>query len=133
MDKVWLVTTGSYSDFHVVGVFSSKKKARALLDTLKGGSIREYTLDPFIAELNEGLNIYHVEMKPDGEVITVREEAAGSWSYDLALLGTDEPLRKWYSDTKRKDIVLDKTVFARDAMHAVKIVNEMRVQWLAKR
>lgn len=51
MNKVYVVTIGDYSDYHIVGVFADKDLAQKYVDRYKGGSsynqpqIEEYELD----------------------------------------------------------------------------------------
>lgn len=131
MSKVFLVSTGSYSDYRIVGVFSSEEKAKAIAGILKEAEVEEKTLDPFVAELNEGLSVYSVRMSPNGDVETVeRHDRDAEYTFDYRLKGTEEPLEllTW----KDRPPVYLKLVFARDEQHAVKIVNELRVQAIAE-
>lgn len=44
--KVWLVTAGDYSDYHVVGVFSTEEKAKAYAALTLDSDVEESELDP---------------------------------------------------------------------------------------
>jgi hypothetical protein len=44
MTKIYAVETGDYSDYSVVGVFSTEEKAKTLADWL-GGDVTEWELD----------------------------------------------------------------------------------------
>ena len=52
MDKVWIIEQGRYSDYGVVGIFSTEDKAKAVCDKINEGdcrdeaSVAERTLDP---------------------------------------------------------------------------------------
>jgi hypothetical protein len=128
---VFAVECGEYSDYHVLGVYSTREKAQAMLNaifrpngdgTYKVGygddqpTIVEWDLDPGVEELQQGYVRFEVEMKRDGEVRHVREQIDGCgvtprfYSHPWAL---------------RAD------VWAKNNNHAVKIVNERRAQMIA--
>ena len=64
---IWVVEEGDYSDYRVVGVFSSEANAKQIAE-LVGGDVAEWPIDPNIAELNQGLHVYLVQMRKDGTV-----------------------------------------------------------------
>lgn len=134
--SVWVIEEGSYSDYHVVGVYSSEENARrvcALMDQKydKPG-VNEWPLDPAIDEINAGLRTYLVQMHEDGTVTECREDQVhpghqpsfcihshpnkdGSLGFgDYVLL-----LQGW-------------GVWAKDCEHAIKITNEKRTQMIAE-
>lgn len=43
--KVYIVSDGEYSDYHICGVFSTKAKAQEFIDSGGGGGIEEHILD----------------------------------------------------------------------------------------
>lgn len=118
---VWVIEDGEYSDYHVVGVFSSRENAELVLGQLKSGEIAEWELDPAVKALNAGLSRYYVQMLRDGTVCESKPEefCADEWEF----LNTSDGypptagLRVW--------------VFAKDEKHAVKIANEKRIQAIA--
>jgi len=50
----YAISTGEYSDYHVVAVFSSKEKADAVLYLFSEASIEEFSLDPEMPEESAG-------------------------------------------------------------------------------
>lgn len=66
MPKCWIIEQGEYSDYHVVGIFSTEENAKHVMERIKQTYkydrpyITERSFDPGIAELNEGLNHYCV-------------------------------------------------------------------------
>jgi len=62
MSKVWVLTVGSYSDYHIVGVCSSKEAAEALAAPTKGSydevEVAEWVLDDLVPRLTVGVDIY---------------------------------------------------------------------------
>jgi hypothetical protein len=66
MASVFVIEQGSYSDYHVVGVFSTRENAETVLAALKAATesyydtpgIAEWPLDPAIDALRAGLKRY---------------------------------------------------------------------------
>ena len=135
MARIWVIEQGSYSDYRVVGVFSSKVNAEVVKGKLSVSfgeepTIAEWTLDPAVDEINAGLTVWLGAMLRDGTV-----EQCVPWEingYDL-----NEDLRIWerasapaYKGQGIQDCLHGK-VWAKDAEHAIKIFNEKRVQLIA--
>lgn len=59
MKTVWVIEQGSYSDYRVVGVFSSEANAKFIADAINvaesydKATIAEWSLDPAVDELPE--------------------------------------------------------------------------------
>ena len=72
MKKCWIIEQGCYSDYRVVGIFSTKENAEKQMARIKQDyeydqpSIEERWLDPGIDELNQGLSQYIVGFDGDG-------------------------------------------------------------------
>ena len=135
---IWVIEQGSYSDYRVVGVFTSKANATAVVEKIKKNeylydepSIAEWPLDPAVDEINAGMSKFRVLMLNDGFVEDIRRTDTDT--YDLAGSAHVWERTKAPAYRGQKDIkdALDATVWATDEQHAIKIVNEMRVQWLA--
>jgi hypothetical protein len=126
---VYLVTVGEYSDYRVVGVFSSRHKAEAFRNEFPfthrysdEPQIEEYPLDPERPLLPDGWQFYRVLMRADGAVTNV-----------LPI-----PFRDAWEDGNRygdrfvwsqDDGIGDTVVAAPDEEGAVKIANERRIRW----
>ena len=136
--SVWVIEQGSYSDYRVVGVYSTKVKAELVCTKVNKGyeyepaTVSEWPLDPGIEAINHGLSPFVVWMLRDGSTEKV-SMCAEDFEYTL----NDKP-RIWrrstalaYQIEKAADC-LTARVFAEDARHAVKIVNEYRTQMIAK-
>jgi hypothetical protein len=119
MAKVYLVSEGSYSDYHICGVFSTEEKARAAMELLADGDMEEFELDP-VSPHPPGMKYWSVQMHADGNVASLRQDSV---SIDSPVNNREAPYGKeayWYFG-----------VWARDREHAVKIANERRIQMLA--
>ena len=135
--SVWVIEKGSYSDYRVVGVYSTEAGARLVCDRINGeasyapATVAEWPLNPGVEAINKGLSPFVVWMLRDGTTEQVR---MALWSSS-----NDKPTI-WRRSTapinKGKAIVppdcLTARVFAKDEAHAIKIVNEYRTQMIAK-
>jgi hypothetical protein len=149
--NVWVVEEGEYSDYHVVGVFSTKEAAQLVWDALNeaGGDPREgpacWTLDPLVDQLRAGLRYYEVKMLVDGTTESCKlEESFSDWE-------TQGPRPPWFAVYKPRvqfarmqkgypgtdysyldtpDYLIAR-VWAKDAQGAVKATNEHRARLIA--
>lgn len=128
--SVWAIEEGEYSDYRVVGVFSSEANANQVSDLI-GGEVSQWLLDPAITELNQGLRIYRVQMQKDGTVDHC--ECQTFDSYAITTMGVSMWRRSQAPAYKGKGVqdVLSAKVWAKNATHAVKITNEHRAQFIA--
>jgi hypothetical protein len=135
MPTVWVVEQGSYSDYRVVGVFSSEANAKQIADALGGdtrdATVAEWPIDPVINELRQGFKRYLVDMRKDGT--TERCEPFEISGYDLA-----GSVRMWrrtqapaYRGKPDKPDILQADIWAKDETHAIKIANEHRTRMIA--
>jgi hypothetical protein len=135
--SVWVIEKGSYSDYRVVGVYTSEEKARIVCDAINKtdgeydeAEIAEWPLDPAADEINQGMTQYLVYMRRDGTAERCEPRS-------LSAYGIGEQSYIW----KRSDArafqgvavadVLVSTVFATDEKHAIKVANERRMQMIA--
>lgn len=127
MTTVYVVTQGSYSDYHIVGIYSTREVAEAAAgaETSYRGKpqIEEFDLDPFAEQLHQGLRRFKVAMDREGKSVVAR----------ITVSPNDEALDDLDTDGEvdRVDGVLRLLVWARDDQHAAKIVNEKRAQIVA--
>lgn len=136
---VWIIEHGSYSDYRVVGIYSSHQKAQRVADYLNSGdsawstaTVRERPLDPAVDAINAGYMCYVVNMLRDGTV--ERVVASPIDAYDIE---EHSRVRVWerskapaYRDKNVPDC-LSGHVLAKNEEHAIKIVNERRTQMIA--
>jgi hypothetical protein len=115
MPSVWMLDTGDYSDYHVVAICSTEKKAWELHTALGMNS----RLDG----INQGLKIYEVAMEWDGTTTHCEEQVIDTYNAGRTNGWPDE-----YAPYRFPVTVY---VWAKDEQHAVKIVNEKRTQAIA--
>jgi hypothetical protein len=117
MSTVYLVTKGEYSDYRVIGAFSSNDLAEKASEYFASeNDIEEFELDSSVPNTN-GYLLFSVCMAKDGEAMWIdREDCSTSHIWDW---------RPWAARG------VSFTMWATDEKHAVKIANERRVQLIA--
>lgn len=129
--KIYIITAGKYSDYHIVGVAESKEVADELLSKYNGlesPSIEEYKINSKndILEI-QNKNYYIVRMDREGN--SDSEEWEGCYTdidkeIELSYLGR-------FSKIHPNTPAMIMYVWANNLTHAVKIANEKRVQMIA--
>lgn len=124
---VYAATSGSYSDYSVDAIFSTKARAQAYREAFPKrdwNEIEEYVIDQWSTEIERGLIHYNVVMYKDGEVRTVERSeysCADGHKVYWSMQAYWRPTKPWANFW----------VWAKDEKHAVKIANERRVQDIA--
>ena len=132
MDKIYLVTRGEYSDYEVIGAFSTEEKAQAVVDAINTNE--EYYRD---AEI-EVLPLDSIEVKPGCKIYDVRMSKEGDTDVRTLYYPSDSVGRTEFRFTTgwngwKKGVYLVVTRYVETPEHVVKIANELRTQWLAQR
>jgi hypothetical protein len=135
--KVWVIEQGEYSDYRVVGVFSSYENAKLIADAINGydgssddAEIREWDMDPAVSEIRKGLKRYFIHMERNGDVVRCDPQSVSTYSLVNKFYVWRRSTAPAYIGQNKSDL-LDATVWARDGKHAVKIANEKRSQMIA--
>jgi hypothetical protein len=130
MANIYLVTHGSYSDYSIVGAFSTEANAEEFRKRVcPEGEIEPYEVDDWLPQIRDGLRLFTVRMAADGTVEKVEESNAGVYDdprYHLEKTREQPSPEIWYGK-----VLLVGYMFARDEKHAVKIMNDRRTQYLA--
>lgn len=114
--KVFVVTQGDYSDYHILAVFSTREKAEEYAQA-REAEIEEFELDAMPTTGELGLAWYYVSMDRDGDT---------HW---VACLKDNQ-----FNNAPRTELGVNRMsvhVAAKSKEHAVKIANERRVQLIA--
>jgi hypothetical protein len=136
MKIIYAVSSGSYSDYRIDALFSSRKLAEDFMATITDGDyndIEEYEIDPPTVDLmRRGYSVWRVHMLKDGT--TERVERMGNDKYDVTNMGHRIWERTKAPAYKGKGIpdILTSSVWAKTEQQAVKIVNEKRTQMIAE-
>ena len=113
MKKIFIVTSGSHSDYTIEGVFENADEAKRVSKLIFEGRVEEYPLNQ--SSDNSFLYPWRVWMEEDGKVLdsSLRIEAKRKAEY------------------KTGGGYIDAYVLARDKEHAIKIVNDWRTRKIA--
>lgn len=137
MNTIWVIES-SYSDYRrVVGVYSTKEGAELVCARIneeknyERATVAEWPLDPGVEAINQGLALFTVWMLRDG---TTEKCVQDDDDFEYIL---NDSLTIWrrsgapaYRGQNVQDCLIGR-VFAKDSVHAIKIVNERRVQMIA--
>jgi len=125
MSNVYVVTHGSYSDYIIEAVFSTREKAERFQGE-RECEIEEWELDPEVYDFPPGHQRYCVTMRKDGA-----SEVQKDWEPTPTLsLSTTASLRRDYISL-RSGVYVSVLCVAKDEQHAVKIANEQRAGLIA--
>lgn len=118
--KIYVITRGNYSDYHIVTATVDPARAEAIRklydDRYAKARVEVFDSDSFIPLL-EGQQRFLIYFRANGDVYYTTSDMKG-----------DEPdVKEYYSGDLRV------TCFARDLDHAVKIASERRAQYLAQK
>ncbi len=119
---IYIVTSGEYSDYRIDGCFTLEKDAlkyiKCFLSQEDVVRVEKHLLNPVLKEMNKDYKCYFVRMNKDGDVDELYQT-----NFDGASCLVE------YRFDRSGCLYLD--CLARDEKHAVKIVNEKRIQILA--
>ncbi len=119
MSMVYIVSDGSYSDYHILGIYDTAEKAASAREIYNADNdVQEMELN-FVPESPPGLVSWHVNIQKDG----CTAKACRRGPLDP---GEGEPL----FDVNQ---IMTIAVWAKDETHAIKVANEKRIQALALR
>ena len=121
MTKVYLVTDGWYSDYRVLGVYSTKARADKARELFNAGN----DVDPIeidaTPERPRGMLKWVVMMDRNGNTEDVKRESCE----------VDRTQVRVYLPWKAEVVLMSAHIWAKDEAHAVKIANEWRTRIIA--
>lgn len=122
---IYAVNRGSYSDYRIVALFTTKNKAKEYMKFVTDdyyNDIEEYELNPKIVDLvKRGYSIWLILMLKDGTTELIERHNFSRYeSYE------DFQIRK-----RSIENCLQAKVIAKTEKQAIKITNEHRVQMIA--
>ena len=120
--KIWVVTSGDYSDYSISCVFSTKKLAKLFIKEKDNDRYRleEYTLNfpnVVLDKLRNGYKRYETSMAKDGFVNECK-------------ITTEIDDRDYFMGNNN---LLYNFTWSKSTKHAIKITNEVRVQLIANK
>jgi hypothetical protein len=128
MAKVYVITKGCYSDYHICAVTLDKEKAERLRKLFDGGSMDEARIEEWDTEqhvdLLSGRKPYFVLFRENGDVLSVTEDEYCIEYFEPKIFVFHH---RYYGD------VLKTAVYADSREAAVKIAAEKRAKYLAEK
>lgn len=123
--KIYVVTSGEYSDYGINALFSTKELAQLFIDKFtvarkrsEFNEIMEAEVDEMESDLRSDRKPFNINMKRDGE-ITYCESGGTYGTYDGVI-----KIHYFHKD------LLEISLFADDKEQAIKIANEKRLKYL---
>lgn len=139
---VWSIESGSYSDYKVHGVYSTKAKAEAMLVWMNAhgmatddGVIEERDLDEYVEMARLGYSRWDVRMHKNGDVISAElddDDHRYSMEESVRIISqlTFGGVRVVAEGGLPPHLLAE--IWARDREHAIKITNERRLIMIAE-
>lgn len=119
--KVWICSDGSYSDYSVRSVYSTKEAADLISKAYDWNEPEEFELDSAMPDqVRDGYFYYGVTMRADGDTTRVHTTEPSPWDADRW-----DVVRGFPGGWSGRQ--LQAHCWARDKEHAIKIVNERRI------
>jgi hypothetical protein len=128
MDKVYIVTTGCYSDYAISAVFSTEEKAKKYCrynddnqeDGIESGdyTVNEWDIDKDVPDMPKDMFPYEVKMDRDVD-------------YLLCEKISFERIQSNDKKTIFENNMMYTRMLAMDEEHAIKIANERRAMFIA--
>lgn len=123
MAKVYVITAGSYSDYHICAVTLDPQKAETLKKfydktEYDEAGIEEYDADYYYDRIASGYTMYLVQFDSDGEAHWIRDNRSPDDE------NVYETCNGYYVNV---------TVWAKDKESAIKIAAEKRAKYLAEK
>lgn len=134
MTSVYIVEQGIYSDYRVVGIYSTQENADYIAEKMNASEsydqaiVKERPLDPAVEQMRAGLSNYTVQMFKDG---TVKQSWTNTSGDIFAPDYLEEVDMETINGTARGPNYLQASVWATDDKHAIKMTNDHRIQLLA--
>lgn len=127
MNKVFVVTSGTYSDYSIDSIFTTRELAQSFIDSFNSEwntmEIEEWDLDPNKNHINQKRKPYFLRINKNGDVSDLElSDNASGFKQDMP-----QAEISYTRDLEWMNI----KCFARNKNHAVKIAGEIRAQILA--
>ena len=121
MASVYLVTAGEYSDYHIIGAFSTEELAEKWIERYdESAGIEEYEVDELQPTLRPEYAPYHVEILMETADVVKVEKKEDSYA------GTDVETSSWLIGKHNQFKRLTVECWAKSEEHAAKIAMEQR-------
>lgn len=124
MTTAYILTEGEYSDYHIIGVYSTEELAKKAQFVYADSQIEEYQLDN-VPDYPPGMKAWYVNINANKPEKPGCSQMSPGW-------GTKIPFESEYTDhTGRSNYLV--YCWAVDEEHAIKIAQDKFYQHLAQR
>ncbi len=126
MTNIYVITSGDYSDYRIIGVYDDLEIAQKIENSMEGARdnyrLESYELNQLQDKWDSGRKPFEVEMVRSGDSkVRISEDFTNM--VELVLV---DPGKQVFSNPVDTEKYLIGDVWAKDEQHAVKIVNEKR-------
>lgn len=126
MAKVYVVTKGCYSDYHICAVTLDKEKAERLRKLFDGGGWDEACVEEYDTKTHEGFlsgrKPYCVSFRKNGDLYSVDEKTCGIEYFAPGIV-----------EYPKHEGCLSVNLYAKNENAAIKIAAEKRAKYLAEK
>jgi hypothetical protein len=128
---IYVVTTGEYSDYGIVAMFTTKEDAQRFIDVCgerpysSFNDIEEYELDASVPQIRKGFSPWWVQMDEHGNTFNAEVNTFGKGI-------VRKPDDEFRGATRLRERWFNWYGWSKDREHALKIANEHRIGLLAK-
>lgn len=115
--KIYVITKGSYSDYHICTVSTNQKNAEKLQkifsDKWDQAMIEEYESDQYLTETESGMELYKCVMEKDGTILAdmsiISLDCMDDYDFQVRYLANKYIVYVWAKDSEHaKKIATDK-------------------------
>lgn len=115
--KIYVITKGSYSDYHICAVSTNQKNAEKLQkifsDKWDQAMIEEYGSDQYLTETESGMELYKCVMEKDGTILAdmsiINLDYMDDYDFQVRYLANKYIVYVWAKDSEHaKKIAADK-------------------------
>jgi len=123
MSVIWAVSSGEYSDYGVIAIFTTEEKATEYAKACHA-EVEEFRLDPSISDFDQ-VELMYVQMYKNGDVRSVEKSTGNRIDRQP---GFCNYLRAGYAEPQE---VITWGVDTGDEQKAIKVTNEKRAMLIA--
>lgn len=120
MKTAYVVTQGEYSEYRILGVYSTEEQANHVAE-IRDGRVESYEVDVALDTPN-GMKYYYVTMSFDGN--RAKAHISDPFSYEHKMASNSKVSYSCYGSVTLH-------CWATDEKHAIKILNDRRIQMMA--
>lgn len=131
--KVYVLTSGEYSNYRINGVTTDKEKAENLCRIFSQWEIEEYDTEALATEILDGLRVYIVKFYRDDVEYAAELDAEYVDGGDLKSAKSKRVYPIYPYKNKNNITGYAVYVYAKDKEHAMKIAQDRLAEWKAEK